>query len=284
MTNTDFDSLIDVDWLRAHADDPDLVILDCSVVLDPRSGGAGTSGRAEYDSGHIPGAAFADLTTDLRHTTSHLAYELPSPDGFAAAMESLGVGNDSTVVLYDRSSSFWAARVWWMLRWIGFDRAALLDGGLNAWIAAGYGLSTVEPHRTRGRLTPAVRPEVVADREEVLAATDDDTTCLVDTFTPEHYRGEWSRYDRPGHIPTAVNISAASMYDGNGRLLPRDELEALHPGNRDARMITYCGGGVMAAASAFVLHRLGFDDVAVYISSLREWAYDPSLPMETGQG
>ncbi len=282
MPETEFDTLVDVDWLQSHADDADLVILDCSVVLDPDQGGTGTSGREEYGSGHIPGAVFADLTADLSDPDSELAYALPSPEAFCAAMERLGVGDESTVVLYDRSTSFWAARVWWMLRWVGFDRAALLDGGMRAWTARGNPLSDVEPQPSPGRLTPSVRPELVADRAEVLEAVDDDAVCIIDTFTPEHYRGEWTRYARAGHIPGAVNISAASMYAEDGRLISDDALDAMHPIRRDARTITYCGGGVMAAANAFIMHRLGFTDVAVYMASLREWAYDPSVPMETG--
>ncbi len=127
----------------------------------------------------------------------------------------------------------------------------------------------------------SLRPELMADRDEVLAATGDGGVCLVDTFTPEHYRGEWSRYGRPGHIPSAINLSAAAMYSDEGTLLPRQKLEALHSGDRNQRTITYCGGGVMAAASAFILDRLGFTDVAVYAASLREWAYDETVPMAT---
>ena len=149
MPSTEFDTLVDVDWLESHADDPDLVILDCSVVLDPDQGGTGTSGREHYERGHVPGAVFADLTVDLSDPDSELAYALPSPEAFCAAMERLGVGDESTVVLYDRSTGFWAARVWWMLRWVGFDRAALLDGGLRAWTATGNPLSMVEPRPVR---------------------------------------------------------------------------------------------------------------------------------------
>ena len=147
------DTLVTTDWLSQHLDDQDLVVLDCSVLMEPDGqGGMRTvSGRDAYDAGHIPGAGFADLTGDLCDATSPLGFALPSPEGFCAAMGALGVGDDSQVVLYDSSIAAWAARVWWMLRWVGFDRAALLDGGLRLWSAENRALSTdpaKQPART----------------------------------------------------------------------------------------------------------------------------------------
>ena len=207
---------------------------------------------------------------------------MPTPEQFVAAMSALGVSDDSRVVLYDSMNMAWAARVWWMLRWIGFDRAALLDGGLGAWTAAGYPLSTEPANRPAGRLTLSLRPELIADREEVFTSLQDRTAKLLDAMPLEHYRGEWVMYDRPGHIPGAANLPSSVLLDETGRFRPLDELEMLVDGDRDARTITYCGGGISAAADAFVLSRLGFTDVAVYAASLQEWAADPDNPMETG--
>jgi thiosulfate/3-mercaptopyruvate sulfurtransferase len=199
-------------------------------------------------------------------------------------MGALGVGNDSRVVLYDAYNSAWAARVWWMLRWVGFDRAAVLDGGLNAWKAAGGALSTKPASRQARTLTPAVRPELIADRDEVFAALEQDSINLIDAMPEAHYRGEWTMYDRPGHIPGAINVPVTSLVDDSGRFRPADELAALFESDRDHRAITYCGGGIAASANAFMMTRLGFTDVAVYTASLQEWAADPANPMVVAPG
>jgi thiosulfate/3-mercaptopyruvate sulfurtransferase len=275
------DTLVTTDWLSEHLDEPDLVLLDCSVVVEPDNGGFRTvSGRAEHDAGHIPTAGFADLTGDLCDADSPINWAVPSPEQFCSAMGALGVGDDSRVVLYDNSLAFWAARVWWMLRWVGFERAALLDGGLKAWTSEGRPLSGQPATRPPRALTPNPRPELIADRDEVRAAIDDQSVAIVDALDPTHYRGEQTSYDRPGHIPGASNVCALELLDESGRFRPRDELEAMHPGDRNARTITYCGGGIMASAAAFAMTRLGFTDVAVYTASLQEWVPDPENPME----
>jgi len=169
QTDLTIETLVTPEWLSQHLDDPDLVVLDCTVRVDMDEGGGFriVSGRADYEGGHIPSAGFADLTGDLSDADSPLQFAVPTPEQFSAALGALGVGNDSRVVLYDRSGSAWAARVWWMLRWVGFDRAALLDGGLDAWIAEGRPLSTEPARRPSKQLTPAPRPELIADRDEV---------------------------------------------------------------------------------------------------------------------
>jgi thiosulfate/3-mercaptopyruvate sulfurtransferase len=277
------ESLVTTRWLSEHLDDPDLVVLDCTVTYEAtEDGGFRTfSGRAAYETGHIPGAGFADLLGDLSDTEAEHQYAVPTPKAFAAAMAALGVGDDSRVVLYDAGGSMWASRVWWMLRWIGFDRAALLDGGLGAWTAEGRPLSTEAVERPAATLTPAPRPELIADKDEVLAAIEDASVHIVDVLPVAHFRGDMAMYGRPGHIPSAVNISVMELTDETGHFRPLDELAALYSSDNDARYITYCGGGIAASASAFVMTRLGFTDVAVYTASLQEWAADPDLPMET---
>jgi len=189
------------------------------------------------------------------------------------------VSVETGVVLYDRSNSAWAARVWWMLRWAGFDRAALLDGGLRAWTAEDRPLSTEPANRSAMKLTPAPRPELVADRDQVLAAIDDSAVNLIDALPEASFRGEMAMYDRPGHIPSASNIPATSLIDESGHYRPQEELAAMFDGDRNARTITYCGGGIAASSNAFIMTRLGFTDVAVYTASLQEWAADPANPM-----
>jgi thiosulfate/3-mercaptopyruvate sulfurtransferase len=278
------DTLVTAGWLHQHIDDPDLVLLDCSVCTIPHDDGGfhNVSGYADYELGHIPNAGFADLKGDLCDTGSPVEFALPSPEQFCLAMGALGVGDDSRVVLYDAKYTAWAARVWWMLRWVGFDNAAILDGGLAAWTSAGHPLSLDPVNRPAKQLTPEPRPELIADHDEVMASIGDENITLIDTLPEMMYRGEFSIYGRPGHIPGAINIDTLGMLDQHGCFLSEQELAAKHHNlDHDARMITYCGGGIAASANAFIMTRLGFTNVAVYTDSLQVWANDPANPMVT---
>ena len=278
------DLLVSVEWLHEHLDDPDLVVIDASVPVesDGEGGFRTVSGRAAYEAGHIPTAGFADLKGDLADPNSSLDFAVPPPEQFAAAMGALGVGDNTRVIIYDSYGSAWAARVWWMLRWVGFDNAALLDGGLEAWKSAGYALSSEpasEPART---LTVNLRPQLIVERDEMRAAIDDEDVNIIDALPEAHFNGDFTMYDRPGHIPTAENIPSMSLVDESGQFKSDDELNILFGTDRDRRTITYCGGGIAASADAFVMTRLGYKDVAVYTASLQEWAADPKNPMVTG--
>ncbi|MCP4380124.1 MAG: sulfurtransferase [Hyphomicrobiales bacterium] len=274
------ETLVSTEWLARHLADGDLVVLDCSVHTETGPDGAhNTSGLADYRRGHIPSAGFADLKGDLCDGAGAVEFTPPSPAEFCAAMGRLGVGDDTRVVLYDSSFSAWAARVWWMLRWVGFDQAALLDGGLAAWNEDGRALSTDAATAPARRLTPRPRDGLIADRAEVMAAITNPGVVLIDAMPAPMYQGEMTMYARPGHIPTAVNIPGTDLLDEKGRFRPEADLEAMHERGRSARAITYCGGGILASLNAFVMTRLGFQDIAVYTASLQEWAADPSCPM-----
>jgi thiosulfate/3-mercaptopyruvate sulfurtransferase len=278
-------TLVSTEWLSQHLDDPDLVVLDCTVLMVPSDDGGMTavSGRADFESGHIPTAGFADLLSDLSDTNSPLGFALPTPEQFCTAMGALGVGDDSRVVLYDGFNSVWSARVWWMLRWVGFDRAAILDGGLRAWKDEDRPLSTETVDRPVKKLTPRPRPQLIADRDEVVAAIDAPDVIIVDAMPAPHFAGDMALYGRPGHIPGAINIPATSLINDSGHYLPQDELAAMCDGAHDARVITYCGAGVAASSAAFVMQRLGYTDVAVYMGSLQEWTADSTNPLVVGQ-
>ena len=276
------DSLVSTEWLSERLDDPDLVVLDCTVVVERTDEGGlrNISGRAGYEAGHIPTAGFADLTGSLSDSDSPYPFAMPTPEDFAAAMGALGVGPDTRVVLYDSYNSVWAARVWWMLRWIGFDQVAILDGGITAWKAENRPLSTEPPNHPPRQLTPQVRPRLIAYQDEVLASTESGAANLIDALPAGHFRCEWTMYGRPGHIPGASNIPTGSLVTEAGKYRSEDELAGVLGGDRDARTIAYCGGGVAASSVAFSMTRLGFKDVAVYMGSLQEWTADPSNPLE----
>jgi len=276
------DSLVTTEWLAEHLGNPNLVVLDCTVRVDMGQDGLKmSSGRTDYEKGHIPGAGFADLLGDLADTERPIKYAVPTPEQFASTMGAMGVGDDTQVVLYDSYQSVWAARVWWMLRWVGFDRAAILDGGLGAWTAEQRPLSTEPANHPAQQLTPAVRSELIADHDEVLAAIDNKAVWIIDALPEASFKGQMKMYGRPGHIPGATNIPQSSLLDESGRFRPHEQLVALFKGDRNQRAITYCGGGIAASANAFIMTRLGFTDVAVYTASLQEWAADPSNPLVT---
>jgi len=275
-------TLVTTQWLSEHLDDPDLVVLDCSVLVKQGDDGSmqSISGRGSYDQGHIPNAAFADLINDMSDTESPFEFAVPAPEKLASALGTLGVGNDSRVVLYDSMGSVWAARMWWLMRWIGFDRAAILDGGLNAWKAEGRPLSTEPVTRAAQQLTVHLRPDLIAYQDEVREAVGNEKVKLIDAMPESHYRGEMVMYDWPGHIPGAINVPSFSLLDESGHYLPKDELAELLGHDREMRTITYCGGGISASSDAFILTRLGFTNVAVYDGSLAEWTQDTNNPME----
>jgi thiosulfate/3-mercaptopyruvate sulfurtransferase len=275
------DSLVTVEWLSEHLNDPDLVVLDCTVLVKRLEDGTfgNVNGRASYDSGHIPSAGFADLLGELAEDDSPFSMTMPSPEQFSAAMGALGVSNSSTVVLYTSSYPVFPARVWWMLRWAGFDRAALLDGGFDAWTEKGLPVSTEPAERPVTQFTVSLRPELIADRDEVFGAIENNEVSLIDAMPDAHYQGQFSLYSRPGHIPSATSMPSFDLLDETFHYRSQDELEMMHDGDRSARVITYCGGGVAASSVAFAMTRLGYSDVAVYMGSLEEWTLDPQNPM-----
>ena len=236
--------LVTTDWLAAELGADDLVVLDCTVYLRMGDNGyVSESGRENFEAGHVPGAGFADLNEDLVDTASPNRYAVPTPEHFGAAMERLGVSDDTRVVLYDDNGSMWAARVWFMLRWIGFDNAALLDGGLKAWKAESRptesGASATTPAPS-GSLSLDPRPRLIANKDEVMAAIGDGATCLIDALPSASFSGEVQPYARPGHIPGAINISAASMVDREtGLFRPLDEIAKMLPDRHEARTVAY---------------------------------------------
>jgi thiosulfate/3-mercaptopyruvate sulfurtransferase len=274
--------------LARQLDAADLRILDCTVHLRPAEGGGvrADSGREDWARAHIPGSGYADLLRDLSDRDTPLPLMMPPPQQFAAAMSRYGVGDGTRVVLYDTGGGTWAARVWWMLRASGFDAAAVLDGGWIRWTAEGRPVSQDPPRHPPGRFTARPRPRLIAGRQDVLAALAQRQHCLVNALSPDEFAGRVTRVARPGRIPGSVNVPASSLLDpATNALRPPEELRALfqRAGALDhAAVITYCGGGIAAAADAFVLALLGVEDIALYDGSLMEWAQDATLPMETG--
>ncbi|MFM8762646.1 MAG: sulfurtransferase [Solirubrobacterales bacterium] len=283
--------VVDGDWLEAHLDDPELVILDSTVVLDPETWNA-NSGRSAWEESHVPGSAFVDLIAEFSDPAGDVglpegvrAYRLPSPEAFSEAIAAYGVSNDTPVVVYDTTAGMWASRLWWLLRVHGHENVAVLDGGWARWEEEGRPASTdPAPDRARGDFAPQLRPELVATKDEVKAAIEDDDVVLVNALWPELFRGEAKTpLERPGRIPGSVNVPFTETANEDGTLKAPDEVRALfaEAGASDGEIITYCGGGIAATYDALALATAGID-AAVYDGSLVEWVADPELELETG--
>ena len=285
-------ALIETAALEASLGAPELRIVDCTTWLKPAEPGDDAPyrvvpGRAEYDAEHIPGAVFLDIQGQISDPDTRLKFMAPTAERFADAMGALGIGDDSSVVLYSAGSIMWATRVWWMLRAFGFDRAAVLDGGWEKWKAEGRPVSAAPGEYPPASFAATLQPGRFVDSEYVLSRLGDAGTAAVNALAPAFHLGEGpSRYGRPGRIPGSVNVPAASLLDpSNGAFVPLDEARRLHEEagiTPDRQVVAYCGGGISATVGLFLLHQLGYRDLTLYDGSMGEWAYDPDLPIETG--
>jgi len=271
---------------------PNVRVYDCTTYLEPPPPGnddpyVAVPGLRTFEESHIPGADFLDLQGEFSDTTTRLRFMMPGTSQLEAAFGRHGLGQDSRIVLYSIGTMMWATRFWWMLRSLGFDRAAVLDGGFDKWKAEGR---PTEKGPARG-YPPATfkaspRPGFFVDKHAVLAATGDRSTVIVNALGPQFHKGlEPSRYGRPGRVPGSVNVPAASLVDAAQKdfttLSDARAKFAAQGVGADKRIICYCGGGISATIDLFLLHQLGHDALALYDGSMGEWARDPSLPIET---
>jgi thiosulfate/3-mercaptopyruvate sulfurtransferase len=265
---------VDLSWLHGRL--PEIVAADVRWYLD------GRSGREAYEAGHLPGAVFVDLDTVLAAAPSAAAgrHPLPDPGAFAAALGTLGIGDDDIVIAYDDAGGVIAARLVWMLRATDHE-AAVLDGGINAWDGPfETGERPVEAAEFTARPWPA---ELLASTDEVAKARD---AVLLDARDGARYRGESEPVDpRAGHIPGAHSLPVREHVGGDGLLLSEPELRA-----RLARVgvdegtdvISYCGSGVTACHNLLVLEHLGMRPGRLFPGSWSQWSADSERPTEVG--
>jgi len=281
--------LVDTEWLAQHLEEPGLRIFDCSVRLvpNPVTDYDVEDCRAQYRAGHIPGAAYLDLHNDLSDKSTSLRFMMPGKEHFERAMSQYGVGDKTEVVLYSHGTYYWATRVWWMLRAMGFDRVRILDGAWKKWTAEGRPVRTGDETYPPASFVARPRPGLFVGKEAVKSAIGDGETCILNALTPEQHEGTGGTvFTRPGHITGSVNVSARELVDPTtNAFLPLEEIRSRFAGagvlDRD-RTIVYCGGGISATGNAFALTLLGCGNVSIYDGSLNEWGPDASLPMETG--
>ena len=281
--------LISTADLEARLGEENLRIFDTTIYLRHREDGFGyipESGRAEWESGHIPGAGFLDVVGELSDPDSKVPFTMPPAQAFADIMANHGVSDDSFVVLYNNGIPMWSTRVWWMLRSIGFDRVVVLNGGLTKWKKESRPMCSDAPGHVRGALTARARPEMWADKADMLAQIEHSSAVCLNALSPEVYSGENNQYGRPGHLPGTFNVFYGHLLDSDsGAFLDAAALKPLfeQSGALSAeRVITYCGGGISATMDCLALEVCGQRNVAVYDGSMSEWVKDPELPLTLG--
>ncbi len=263
--------------LAARLGDPDLRIADVRWYV-----GEPERGRREYDDAHIPGAIFVDLDRDLAAPDGAGRHPLPDPADFAERLGQLGIGSGDLIVGYDDVMGTVAARLWWMLDNLGYERVALLDGGFKAWRMAGLPQSVVVPTLEPRELRLGDRWSNVVDRDELIGQLDDVT--LIDARAPERYRGEVEPVDpRAGHIPSAISGPAKMALGPDGRFLEPPALAAqlrtVAPEGRP--VVVSCGSGVTACHTALALRVAGLPDAILYPGSFSDWSRT-ELPIAVG--
>jgi thiosulfate/3-mercaptopyruvate sulfurtransferase len=278
-------TLIGTEQLAASLSQPDTIIVDCRFRLDDVEWG-----EREYEKSHVPGAVYAHLDADLSgpKTGTNGRHPLPAPDMLNETLGRLGIDHSKQVVAYDLDSGMFASRLWWLLRWMGHDGVAVLDGGFAKWTAEGRPTRSGRQSPVRAQFVGAPRANMVLLAAEVDAIRNDRGWKLIDARAGERYRGETEPIDRvPGHIPGAVNRPYMSNLTESCKFRSPDELRAEFEavaGNVPAdRIVSYCGSGVTACHNLLALEHVGLTGSKLYAGSWSEWSADPTRPIETGE-
>ena len=271
--------IVSVSWLAEHLDDPGLRIADVRWSL------TGPSGRERYADGHLPGAIHLDIDRDLSTPGDGPGrHPLPAAEKLARVLGAAGIGNEHLVIAYDDAGGSVAARLWWLYRHFGHEgRAAVLDGGIAAWVGAGLPITCEPASHPAVRWTPGDVRDDVVDAEAV--ANRSPAVVLLDARSPERYRGEIEPVDpRPGHIPGAISAPWASNLDGEGRFLPRQQLRERYASlvAGGGPVVASCGSGITATHDLLAMELAGLEEGRLYEGSWSDWSSDPSRPVATG--
>ncbi len=275
--------LIEPEVLATLLNDDKITLLDTRYSLTDSS-----FGKKMYQQGHIPGAVYADLEDDLSgpvipgKTGRH---PLPAPESFVEKVQQWGIDSNSHVIIYDDGSHAMAARAWWQLNWIGIKNVSLLHGGIKAWLAGRYPLTSAKTQVSNTRFAFNGHQRPTAKAEDIFAQLDHPVLSLIDARAPERFSGEMEPLDsRAGHIPGAVCYPFTRNMDDNGRFLSPEQLRKqlvtlIDPAKQS---VFYCGSGVTACHNIFAMELAGYTDSVLYPGSWSEWIVDPARPLETG--
>ena len=273
-------TLVSATELAAHLDDPHWIVFDCRHDL------ADTAiGRRAYAQAHIPDARFLHLDDDLSETKTGTngRHPLPDPGKFCARLAALGMRAGLQVAAYDASGGYYAARLWWMLRWVGHDRVAVLDGGWDAWGKAGAPVTAQVPAAKAGAFGGAAR-DIAVDAQCVLSRLAQPHHAVIDARSADRFRGENETLDPVGgHIPGALNRFFKNNLAADGRFKPaaelREEFADLLGGVEPARAVHQCGSGVTACHNLLAMEIAGLTGSRLYPGSWSEWCSDPQRPV-----
>jgi thiosulfate/3-mercaptopyruvate sulfurtransferase len=275
-------TLISTDLLAAHLNDSSWLIADCRYNLKDEHWG-----YAQYVAGHIPGAVFVNLAHDLAapRTGTNGRHPLPPVEVMAATFARLGIGDQAQVVAYDQDAGPFASRLWWMLRYLGHDAVAVLDGGFAKWTREGRPVRSGEEQRTPATFTPQLRKEMRLTVDDVMARLRDPSMLLIDARSPERFAGQPDPLDHVfGHIPGARNRHYRDNISNEGTMRPAGELKADFErvlGSRPAsEAVMYCGSGVTACHNLLAMEHAGLRGAKLFAGSWSEWEADPNRPIE----
>jgi len=275
-------TLISTDVLAEDLANPSWLIADCRYNLNDEGWG-----RAQYEIAHIPGAVFVDVAHDLAgpRTGTNGRHPLPSIEDMAATFGRLGIADATQVIAYDQEAGAFASRLWWMLRYLGHEAVAVLDGGFAKWMRERRSVRDGAEMRPPARFTPRVRKEMRVTVEETLAHVNDPSVLLIDARSPERYAGKPDPLDTIyGHIPGArnryyrQNVDDAGMMRSAGEL--RADFEQVLEGTPASQAVMYCGSGITACHNLLAMEHAGLRGARLFAGSWSEWESDPNRPVE----
>ncbi|MBE9096533.1 sulfurtransferase [Tychonema sp. LEGE 07203] len=263
--------IVSAEWLAANTENPQVIIIDCRFSLaDPELG------QKQYQESHIPGAGYLDLNQDLASAVGDRGgrHPLPNIAELAAKLSAIGINSGETlVVAYDDSRLAFAARLWWLLRYMGHGKVALLDGGFSGWKAAGYPVTSSLPDRPDGKFVPELQRDMAVEFEAVKERKDLPDRVLVDSRESERYAGLREPIDPiAGHIPGAVNYPWQEVTDETGKVRSASEQKQRWTElGKAEEIIVYCGSGVTACVNLLSLEIAGIPDAKLYVGSWSDW-------------
>ncbi|MDF9839071.1 MULTISPECIES: sulfurtransferase [unclassified Paenibacillus] len=294
------DATVSKRWLLARLYDPEQTIVDCRFTL-----GKPQAGRESYEQEHIPGAVYLDLELDLSSpVTEHGGrHPLPDPQVLAARLSRLGISNDTRIVAYDDESGMNAARLWWLLRYLGHEQVFILEDSFSTWKEAKYPVTDHQPVRVPSTFTANVQPQMLAGVDEVRAVSEktaaakadavdngsseplSDLPILIDSRAGDRFQGQNETMDKKaGHIPGAVNYFWKNTQNADGSYKSAEQLAEHFTGlDKDREIIVYCGSGVTACPNVLALEKAGFKNVRLYAGSWSDWISYEDNPIASGE-